>query len=152
MDNNDLQGLEVYQLYELMEPLADPEPVSMMPQGPGWWLVAAAVLVLVLAALTFWLCRRHKNRFRHYAILEIDALPPDYNPLQVSAILKRCLMTQVPRQQVASLTGQQWCDYLNNCVANKVQFHDFYFLTDAFDREQLRRDAKYWLTHYKVAA
>lgn len=157
MDNSDLEGLEIYQLYELMEPLALAEPVSMAPQGPGWWVLAGVIVstLCVLAGLHYY--RRYKNRYRYYAIAEIEALDADYSPLEVSAILKRCLMSHVARQEIASLTGQAWCDYLNACVQGtgkqSVQFKDFYRLRhEAFDREQLRNEAKHWLMCYRVAA
>lgn len=151
-DNSDLDGLEVYQLYDLMEPLEPASAISMIPQGPGWWVLLALALLITVALLGWHYYRRYQNRFRLYAIAEVHALPDDYSPLQISAILKRCLLSHTPRQEVAALTGQQWCDYLNSHVEEKVQFTDFYQMRgdNQWDRKELKRCAIYWLENYKV--
>ncbi|MDO3388477.1 DUF4381 domain-containing protein [Gilvimarinus sp. SDUM040013] len=151
MDAEELDGLEVYQLFDRMEPLAPIEPISMMPTEPGWWVLGGVILVTFV--LIFWLKRRvrYQNRHRYLAIEALNQLPEDYDPLQVSAILKRCVLTQVPRVQVASLYGQAWSDYLNACLDGEAKFEDFYALkSQSFDRALLRRNASYWLAHHRL--
>ncbi|WP_041523824.1 DUF4381 domain-containing protein [Gilvimarinus agarilyticus] len=152
-DNSDLDGLEIYQLFELIQPLEPAEPISMLPQGPGWWGLLGGVLFLVVLLVGRHYYRRYQNRFRLYAVAEVNALADDYDPLDVSAILKRCLLSHMPRREVAALTGEPWCEYLNARVENQVTFTDFYRLRsdNGFDRAALRQQAIFWLEHYKVA-
>ncbi|WP_020207725.1 DUF4381 domain-containing protein [Gilvimarinus chinensis] len=152
-DNSDLEGLEIYQLFELMQPLEAADPISMIPQGPGWWVLMGLILLLLGLLLGWRYYRRYQNRYRLYAIAEINALGDDYNPLEISAILKRCLLSHTPRTEVAALTGEPWCEYLNARVDNRVTFTDFYLLRKShnFDRAALKRQAIYWLENYTVA-
>ena len=149
-----LEGLELYQLYEKMEPLADAEPISKMPVGPGWWVVLALLLLAVIATVGWKFYKRYQNRHRYYAIVEIKALPDNYGALDLSAILKRCALSQFPRQEVAALTGTYWCEFLNRHYLEGAGFTDFnqlQYQAEGFDRTQLKQQAIGWLTHYKAA-
>lgn len=152
-DNSDLEGLEIYQLFDLMQPLAPADSISMVPQGPGWWVLLVVIIVLLGAFGSWHYYRRYRNRFRLYAVAEINALGDNYSPLDVSAILKRCLLSHTPRTEVAALTGDSWCEYLNARVDHQVTFTDFYRLRGSgeFDSQALKRQAIYWLQNYKAA-
>ena len=152
MDNSDLEGLEIYQLFELMEPLEPAEPVSMFPQGPGWWVLLGTILLIVAIMAGRHYYRRYQNRYRLYAIAEVQALNDDYSPLDISAILKRCLLSHTPRNEVASLTGDSWCEYLNARADHQITFTNFYRLRDSdeFDPQALKQQAIYWLKNYKA--
>lgn len=97
-----------------------PEAISWWPLAYGYWLLLA--LLLVVAVL--WL-----RRYRHLAIRrasgrELDALEAAY--LQhndahelargVNVLLRRAALSIKPREQTASLTGDAWMDYVQDCV------------------------------------
>jgi hypothetical protein len=85
-----------------------PPPPSWMPHTIGWYvlfaLLAAAILFFAVRALHRW----WKNRYRRDALREIYAAPLT----ELSEILKRTALITWPREKVASLTGQQWLDFL----------------------------------------
>ncbi len=150
--NNDLEGLEVYQLFDLMRPLVEPEAVSWVPQGPGWWWVLAGLLLTASLLVFRALRRRYRLRFRNAALRELDALPEHYSVLQLSAVLKRYVLSVASRAEVASLTGSEWAAYLN-AQSESVRFSDFNQLalqTDV-DRFALKAQAQTWLREQQGA-
>ena len=52
-----------------------PEPVSWWPQTPGWWLLAAVIVMLVLWRLWAWRQRYRRNAYRRAALAEL-VMPP----------------------------------------------------------------------------
>lgn len=112
----------------LEDPLANlkdihlPEVGSWWPPAPGWWVLAGLLLLapLLWRALATWRKRTHAPRYHSAAQLELEQ---HYQHLRqhhdtpafvqaVSALLKRVAMQCYPAQQVASLSGAQWADFL----------------------------------------
>jgi hypothetical protein len=95
-----------------------PAPVSAWPPAPGWWLLAA-ILLITLAALGYWLWRRYKKTaFRKTALAELQQLSAIQQPqqclAQLNALLKRVALLCHQHQNVAGLSGQAWLDFLNH--------------------------------------
>ncbi len=96
-----------------------PEPGGFWPPAPGWWIVAALILVLV-GALVFWLWRRHqRNRWLRAARAELDQLGAraEASPTwftELNALLKRCARQRYPEQRPHALSGAQWRDFLTH--------------------------------------
>lgn len=111
-------GLNLPQLLELMHELEMPEPVSMVPQTPGWWVLAgwfAAVVLVVAARLAG---RRRRNRYRREAASLLDGIAaraasdPSGSAQEIAALLKRTALAAYPREAVASLYGADWAAFL----------------------------------------
>jgi uncharacterized protein DUF4381 len=87
----------------------EPSPPPWAPQTIGWYVlfVVAGLFLLWLAihSIRRWLA----DRYRREALQELTSLSPN----QFSALLKRTALTAWPREQVASLTGKPWLDFLN---------------------------------------
>ena len=98
--------------------IVEPEPVSMLPQTPGW-----IVLVLLLLAGLLWklwssVQRWRRNRYRRDAqaqLLELRARVDagDHGALRELAPLLRATVLQVDeRTDVASCSGSAWAAHL----------------------------------------
>ena len=105
-----------------------PDPVSWWPPAPGWW--GLLILVIILTVISLWLYRRYQvNRWRKYALAECSqikkSLTNESNQVQlaqhISTLLRRVAITRFPRNEVASLSGQNWIDFLNQSVDHKIK-------------------------------
>ncbi|WPL19365.1 hypothetical protein Thiowin_04482 [Thiorhodovibrio winogradskyi] len=103
----------------------EPAPPSPWPPAPGWWLLAALVLALLIwLGLLGWRAWR-RQRLRQRVLRELAALPATDDCAAliagVSALLKRVALRQFARDQVAELTGTAWLEFLDQ-TGGKGQF------------------------------
>ncbi|WP_115461951.1 DUF4381 domain-containing protein [Winogradskyella aurantiaca] len=97
----------------------EPTSVSYWPLQPGWYiLIAIVIIVLILVAWNRykkWL----KNAYKRDAIKTINSLPNDANFFfQLNSIIKAVAIESYGRNSVASLTGKEWTSFLakpENC-------------------------------------
>jgi len=99
-----------------------PEAIGWWPPAPGWWLLAALLLLLPLLwrALRRFQQRPRKPRYRSAALQELEHYYLQYQQQQdsnsyiqsVSALLKRVAMQCYNSDEVASLSGEQWGEFL----------------------------------------
>ena len=112
-----------------------PDPASLqnlndivLPATVGWWPLASGWYFLIglsLLALT-WLSYRSlqrwiNNRYRRAALTELQLLAVDTQNAdkrdsslrQLPVLLKRTALSAYPRNQVASLSGNDWYVFLN---------------------------------------
>ncbi len=102
-------------------PLKDfhlPEPVGWWPPALGWWLLLLLVPLLII--LGFWLykkiTRRTALRSARNILCQIkrDASQDGWQAVaQISVLLRRTAISCYPRAQAASLTGQDWLQFLD---------------------------------------
>ena len=100
-----------------------PEAVSLWPPAPGWW-VAAGLVVALAVALRLLQLRRRRSVARA-ALRELDGLERDHEgtgdagayAVRLSALLRRVALARFPRNEVASLHGATWIDFLNRASA-----------------------------------
>lgn len=100
-------------------PLKDihlPAEISAWPPAPGWWLLAVLIIGLLVLAVRWW-----KRRQRHPVTLALRELKIIENgdqcsnadqALALSRLLRRTALSLYPREQVASLTGDAWREFL----------------------------------------
>lgn len=105
-----LEGLDLFELLDLLEPAPEPVPVAWTPQTAGWtWLGLAVLIAFVLGAR--WLVQRHrKNAYRREALRELKTVSD--NAAAVSKLLRRSALAGFPREDVASLHGDAWLSFL----------------------------------------
>ncbi len=150
------------QLMELMHELVMPEPVSWLPETPGWWVLLGWLLVVVLLALRQLLLRRRRNRYRREAetvlrtIETQAATDPAAAAAQISTLLKRTALVAYPRQDVAPLYGADWarflCDSANNdptVSAAAEQLAVAAYRADVDGRE-LIKPAQRWIRRHRA--
>jgi len=90
------------------------------PPAPGWWLLAALLIALLVIG-TLWLLRRYRSyRLKCQIMDELDALTNrklEENSVaflaQLSILLRRIALRRYAREQVAALTGSDWLRFLD---------------------------------------
>lgn len=109
--------------------IVQPVTVDWWPLAPGWYFLIGLLLValawLSYRSLQGWI----KNRYRRAALTELQLLAQDtqnaekrdYSLRQLPVLLKRTALSAYPRNQVASLSGDDWYGFLNSQV-NKPAF------------------------------
>jgi hypothetical protein len=101
----------LYHLHDFYQP----QPPSWMPHTVGWYFVFA--LVVVFAAWPAWRAWAHwrRNRYRRVAIRELKTIEASAIP----SLLKRTALAAWPREQVASLSAEQWLRFLEKHAPGK---------------------------------
>jgi hypothetical protein len=135
-----------------------PSPPAWTPQTIGWYVLFATVALLLLWLLSHYLRRWLGNRYRREAIQELAVATPD----QFSALLKRTALARWPREQVASLSGHAWLQFLDKTAAgarfletpgNRIEEIALYENTLSETEEQtLRSLAEEWIRRHRVQA
>lgn len=108
---------EVFGNYAIrgIQEVMPPEPVSWWPATSGW-LVVAAILLAWLARLGWRRWRLwQRDRYRREALAQLAMLAqePTERLQSTAIILKITALAAYPRQEVASLSGDQWLDWLS---------------------------------------
>ena len=108
-------------------PLRDihlPGPIGWWPPAPGWWVVAALVLVVLALYGIHYYRARHKRAALRAMTRVRSALEQGAEPVAclqfLSTILRRFAMTSVARMRgatgepdVAGLIGERWLKFLD---------------------------------------
>ena len=91
--------------------LAEPPPVSWWPLAPGWWVLFGILVALAaFISVKCWLSWRG-NAYRRAALRELEGAD---GIAAVAELLKRTALVAYPRDEVAPLTGDRWCDWLES--------------------------------------
>jgi len=98
-----------------------PEPISWWPPAMGWW-----VLAILIPLSLYFLYRLYKRITRKTALKtakkqfkqlkNTDNLSPQAKLIQLASLLRRLAISLYPRTQVASLTGEQWLNFLDSSL------------------------------------
>ena len=86
-----------------------PDPPPFWPPAPGFWIALATVVLIAL--LAGWTLRAHRRRHA-YRRAGLRLLEEARTVHDISVAMKRVALAAFPRQQVASLYGDEWAAFL----------------------------------------
>lgn len=97
-----------------------PGDPSFWPLAPGWWLLLILVLLigawLVLKLLRRMRQKKHQQQIlNEYTVLETKLLnnPNNEAIANINIFLRRLAISKYPRSDIASLTGANWLQFLD---------------------------------------
>lgn len=133
-----------------------PPPPAWTPQTIGWYVLFAFAGLLVLWILIHSIRRWLANRYRREALRELELLPAD----QFSGLLKRTALVAWPREKVASLSGDEWLNFLNEtggdpmfrqAPGNGIEEASLRQASlSSADEQQMRKIAAEWIRRHHV--
>lgn len=101
---------------EFVEVVA-PGGISWWPQTAGWWWLGAALLAWLAFRLWCLMRRWYRDRYRREAAARLRQLAnverADTLVAEINRLLKITALTAYSREQVASLSGEEWTAFLN---------------------------------------
>ncbi len=163
----DLAGLDLIELLDRLEPLAEPAPISLWPQTEAWAWVGLAVLLGLIWLARRGMVRRRARAYRRMALAEIAAARS--SPATIAEILRRTALVAYPRSEVAGLYGDDWLAFLDKtgplprsglatnfregpgrCLARAPYSRTSEAVQD--DHRQMVALANRWVRHHRSAA
>jgi len=108
----------VYTLDDLRA-ISLPQPVSFRPAAGGWIIIG--IIAMIAIRLLFIAVKKYRsNAYRREGLHLLKELQINSNnsrsatvAANISVILKRAALATYPREQVASLTGNEWLCFLD---------------------------------------
>ncbi|HBE68341.1 MAG TPA: hypothetical protein DDW52_09360 [Planctomycetaceae bacterium] len=141
-----------------MRDIAVGQPISWWPPAPAWFLVLSIAALLAGIWMIQVFVRYRQNRFRRIAMSELSAMKVG-DVRRLSELLKRVALVSYPNEEVASLSGKAWVDFLRQ-EAPQVQFGqsispmetattDPHPTIDSGTWSELIDDARVWILQHK---
>ncbi|TWT81382.1 hypothetical protein CA13_28340 [Planctomycetes bacterium CA13] len=131
-----------------------PEPVAWWPLAVGWWVLLGITLVTGLYLATRAWQKWQANAYRRAALVELEQAN---SASTMTQILKRTALCVFPREEVASLSGQPWCDWLRERGDQPMTSStERYLSSDAFrdadivDQQELRDYVAGWIRLHRT--
>lgn len=104
--------MEAKELAKLKE-IALPEAISYFPQTPAWYILFGVIAVLILFIL--WKQYKHyrNNKYRRVALTELLKIKSERTYQEIPELVRRVALVFSDRDEVASLSGETWLEFLN---------------------------------------
>jgi hypothetical protein len=122
--------------------IAEPAPVSWMPQTWGWAMVASILLLQLLLIVLSWRKRHRANAYRREALAILGGIEESFrNPAtrqngvhDLAELLKRVAIAGWERRGIAPLSGGDWVRFLGahggdevarrlQCLLDDLEYH-----------------------------
>lgn len=163
---NSSEHLTLPELLTGIKDIAEPAPVSYLPQTAAWYILGIAIAALLLFALRGFILRYRSNRYRREALAVLADLEQQANAdgdqiVQLAALLRRTALTAYAQEETASLCGEAWLSFLDDryggdgfsvgpgrLIAQAPYSHDSVF-SDA-DRTALTREVRAWIRRHET--
>lgn len=142
-----------------------PEPVSWWPPAPGWWILAALILLAIAVFVRWSIKNTRQRRYRKLALRQLQTLYENWQQQRddfvfaqaINRLLKQTALAAFPVRDVAALSGVEWLEFLDQKL-KKPQFAqtDLRALATLHLREPapiaadvLHRAAKQWIRSHR---
>lgn len=124
-----------------------PEAPPYWPPAPGVWVAIGFVVVLVVIIGLRLRAVRKRNAYRKAGLLLLQSAISSHD---VAVVIKRVALAVFPREQVASLYGDDWVAFLHeSCPEN--QFSAMYASdAGAASNAELVELAGIWILHHRA--
>ena len=141
--------------------LIEPPKVGFTFGAPGWWVVAALWLILLLRLTRLAQSAYRRNAYRRQAIKTITALQIQHVAgarllYDINMLLKCVAMQVYGRTATAALRPAQWLDFLNTTgpsalfePQDNMLLQSMYSGIDAGQADDFVRKAKAWMKKHK---
>jgi hypothetical protein len=141
---------------ENLKDIVVPPAVSWWPPAIGWWLLSGVFIVAATIFAIRAFLKWKASAYRRSALAELQSAVTDAG---IAEILKRTALVAYPRVDVASLSGDPWCQWLGETsgipVTNSVRqalTAEIFRESDAPHHDQLREFAARWIVAHKNQA
>lgn len=152
-----------------------PEPISWWPVAPGWWLLLASLIVILVFVF---LTKKHysSKQLNREIKTELEQIKRQFkksnNKLELakslSVLLRRASISLYSEKEVAGLTGDQWLAFLDKTQQEKSSSSTHKFTTETgkalitapylpesndfdFDTNALIKLCEHWLNSQKAS-
>ena len=140
-----------------LAPLREPMAISWWPLAPGWWVVLALSLALLIGLSLRLRKRRLKTAYRRIALAALDELRSrEARQDELNWLLKAAALRAYPCERIAGLHGAEWQQFLASSCP-KFASGAFAELDNLYQREpspvssQLFDAAEHWIRQHEVA-
>ncbi len=134
-----------------VEGVIPPDPVSFWPPQPGWYVVMAIILVLLVWIVIKQVQKYKRNAYRRMGLAQLEQLKQQPcstdNLQQFNNLLKAASIQAYSREKVASLSGNVWYEFLSNsCKKNPFDPEQSKLMADgSYDHSLIEAtDAEHW--------
>ena len=90
-----------------------PEAASYIPQTVAWYVLFGFLLALLAWGGTFLVRRERRNRYRKIALRRLRDIEARGALCELPALVKQTALSFAPRDDVASLSGDEWLRFLD---------------------------------------
>ena len=136
---------------------------SLWPPAPGWWLLAAVALAVLLYAVVQLLRKLRVQMRRRRLLKELDGLASSYDPQSSPAdylaalnrLFKGIAIRAFPDAGCARMQGRDWAAFISGALAGKAPAERLEILETGpyqphpeFDAAELRDYARQWVLRH----
>jgi len=147
-------------------PLRDihlPDAISWWPLAIGWWLLPIIIVLCGFGIYQYLKYQKQtrKRAYRKMAVRELQTIKSQFKNTEnsieliraISALLRRIALSYLPREKIASLTGEQWIKQLNQLSAQNIFTKEVgillekapYMKHSEFKTDELMRSCEQWI-------
>ena len=98
--------------------LIEPDPIGFAFGAPGWYMLGALALLLLIIYTTHAIRKYRKDKYRRAALKTLQSLnnaglTTDQYVFRILEVLKRVSLTSFGRSDLAPLNGLKWVHFLD---------------------------------------